>query len=239
MQKPSKFHNNRKSYNWLIYDIGDKWLLEYSKYYKNTLVDLGCGTAPYKDFFLEYADKYVGVDWTKTLHNSQADVISNLNEKIKLPDNYADTIVSLSVMEHLCEPQIFLNESYRILKDGGIMILQVPWMWWIHELPHDYFRYTQHSINMLSKFGFEVKNVTPLGSRRETLDTTWFHFIKRTMDEYENSEKKLPFRYKLVFKFLNFVFLFLSLFIDKLKKANESDPLFTLGYGFVLIKRKD
>jgi hypothetical protein len=59
------------------------------------------------------------------------------------------------------------------------------------------------------------------------------------MDEYENSEKKLPFRYKLVFKFLNFVFLFLSLFIDKLKKANESDPLFTLGYGFVLIKRKD
>lgn len=29
MQKPSKFHNNRKSYNWLIYDIGDKWLLEY------------------------------------------------------------------------------------------------------------------------------------------------------------------------------------------------------------------
>lgn len=40
MQKPSKFHNNRKSYNWLIYDIGDKWLIEYSKYYKGTLVDL-------------------------------------------------------------------------------------------------------------------------------------------------------------------------------------------------------
>ena len=40
MQKPSKYHNNRKSYNWLIYDTGDKWLIEYSKYYKGTLVDL-------------------------------------------------------------------------------------------------------------------------------------------------------------------------------------------------------
>lgn len=116
---PSKNHNNRRAYNWLAYDNGDKWLLEYSKYYKGTLVDLGCGTAPYKEFFLQYANEYIGVDWTNTLHNSKADIISNLNKKVELEDNYADTIISLSVMEHLCEPQIFLNESYRILKNGG------------------------------------------------------------------------------------------------------------------------
>ena len=86
----------------------------------------------------------------------------NLNEKIKLPDDYADTIVSLSVMEHLCEPQIFLNESYRILKDGGIMILQVPWMWWIHELPHDYFRYTPYGLKyMFEKAGYKDIQVQP------------------------------------------------------------------------------
>lgn len=162
MQKPSKLHNNKKPYNWLIYDNSDKWLLEYSKHYKGILIDLGCGTAPYKDFFLQYADKYIGVDWTNTLHNSKADIISDLNKKIELANNFADTIISLSVMEHLCEPQIFLNESYRILKDGGTIILQVPFMWWIHEAPHDYFRYTPYGLKyMFEKAGYTDIQVQP------------------------------------------------------------------------------
>ncbi|MFA7083372.1 MAG: class I SAM-dependent methyltransferase [Arcobacteraceae bacterium] len=155
LNKPSQYHNNRQAYNWLIYNNGNKWLLEYSKHYKGTLADLGCGTAPYKEFFLEYADKYIGVDWTNTLHDSKADIASNLNEKIKLPNNYADTIVSLSVMEHLCEPQVFLNESYRILKDGGTIILGVPWMW-AHKAPYDYFRYTPYGLKyMFEKAGYK------------------------------------------------------------------------------------
>jgi 2-polyprenyl-3-methyl-5-hydroxy-6-metoxy-1,4-benzoquinol methylase len=120
--KPSRHHRNRKLNNWALYDISDKFLEKYSPYYKGRLVDLGCGEAPYKEYFLQHADSYIGVDWTKTLHNSKADVISDLNKKIDLGDETADTIVSLSVMEHLCEPQIFLNESFRILKQGGSMI---------------------------------------------------------------------------------------------------------------------
>ena len=141
MQKPSKYHNNRKSYNWLAYDNGDKWLLEYSKHYKGILIDLGCGTAPYKDFFLQYADKYVGVDWTKTLHNSKADVISNL------------------------------NESYRILKDNGTIILQVPFMWWVHEAPYDYFRYTPYGLKyMFEKAGYKDIHIQPTSG----FFTMWF-----------------------------------------------------------------
>ena len=60
--KPSKYHSNRKDINWLLYDIGDKWLEEYSKYYKGNLYDLGCGEAPYKKYFLQYCDEYIGVD---------------------------------------------------------------------------------------------------------------------------------------------------------------------------------
>lgn len=162
MKKPSIFHNNRRPYNWIIYDNGDKWLLEYSIHYKGTLVDLGCGTAPYKEFFLHYADKYIGVDWTNTLHSSKADVISDLNEKINLEDNFADTIVSLSVMEHLCEPQIFLNESYRILKQDGTIILSIPWMWRIHEAPYDYFRYTPFGLKYIfEKAGYKNIHIQP------------------------------------------------------------------------------
>ncbi len=154
--KPSQYHSNKSWHNWILYDISDRYLEKYSKYIKGHLVDLGCGEAPYKEYFLQYADKYTGVDWTKTLHNSKADVVSDLNKNIELEDEVADSIISLSVMEHLCEPQIFLNESYRILKKGGVMILQVPWQWWIHEAPYDYFRYTPYGLKYIfEKAGFE------------------------------------------------------------------------------------
>lgn len=148
-------HANRKNHNWLVYDIGDKYLNKYSKYYKGDLFDLGCGEAPFKDFFLKFCDSYTGVDWTKTFHDSKVDIVSNLNEKIELDNEVADTLISISVMEHLCEPQVFLNESFRILKKDGNFILQVPWQWWIHEAPHDYFRYSPFALEyMFNKAGF-------------------------------------------------------------------------------------
>lgn len=166
----SRNHSNRGAHNWLIYDIGDKFLQKYTPYYKGVMYDLGCGEAPYKEYFLQFADSYTGVDWTKTLHNSKADVVSDLNKKIELEDETADTIISLSVMEHLCEPQVFLNESYRILRPGGTMILQVPWQWWIHEAPHDYFRYTSYGLKYLfKKAGFIDIQVEP----QTGFFTTW------------------------------------------------------------------
>ena len=161
--KPSKMHSNRKLYNWLIYDIGDKFLNKYSNYYKGCLVDLGCGEAPYREYFLQFADKYVGVDWASSYHNIAADVISDLNEKIDLPDEYADTIISLAVMEHLKEPKTFLSEAYRILKKGGVIILQVPFQWWVHEAPYDYFRFTPYGLKyLLENAGFKDIHIEPM-----------------------------------------------------------------------------
>jgi SAM-dependent methyltransferase len=162
LNSPSKYHHNRRQINWLLYDITDKYLIEFSKYYKGRLVDLGCGTAPYKEFFLQYADSYMGVDWSESIHEFKGDVISNLNEKINLEDDFADTIVSLSVMEHLYNPEVFLSETYRVLKDDGVFVLGVPWMWWIHEAPHDYYRYTSFGLkHLLQKAGFSEVEIIP------------------------------------------------------------------------------
>lgn len=160
--KASELHPNKKAYNRLIYDTYDKYFDEYSKHYKGTLYDLGCGEAPYKKYFLQYCDEYVGVDWGDSLHKIEANIVANLNEPLPIEDEKADTVVSLSVLEHLCEPQIFLNECFRILKKEGTLILEVPWMVWIHEEPHDYFRYTPYGLKyMLKKAGFKDIHVQP------------------------------------------------------------------------------
>lgn len=158
--KISQDHTNRKLFNWLIYDIGDKFLQKHTEKYRGVIYDLGCGESPYRDFFLNYCSQYIGVDWSESCHENSANVIADLNKKLPIDSDVADTVLSISVLEHLAEPQSLLNEAYRILKPGGNLILQVPWQWWIHEAPHDYFRYTPYGLKyMLDKAGFEDINI--------------------------------------------------------------------------------
>jgi len=116
----SNTHTNRQPHNWLVYNLGDRSLEKYIPYYKGVMYDLGSGESPYKDFFLQHADQYVAVDWASCLHDLKADILADLNRPLPIESESADTVVSLSVMEHLCEPQQFLNEAYRILKGGGL-----------------------------------------------------------------------------------------------------------------------
>jgi hypothetical protein len=53
-----------------------------------------------------------GVDWSGTLHELKADILADLNEPLPIEDQVADTVVSLSVLEHLREPQTMLNEAF-------------------------------------------------------------------------------------------------------------------------------
>jgi ubiquinone/menaquinone biosynthesis C-methylase UbiE len=103
--------------NYSIFKIGNKFFEKYQSYCRGKLIDLGCGEAPYKNKFKNIKE-YIGIDWDNSRHNTKADIISNLNEKIELPNDVADTIISLSVMEYLNKLQNFLKESYRILKGG-------------------------------------------------------------------------------------------------------------------------
>ncbi len=228
--KPSKNHSNRDWHNWILYVTGDKYLEKYSKYYKGHLIDLGCGDAHYKSYFLQFADKYTGVDWIKTQHNSKADVYSDLNDTIEIDDGAADTVVSFSVLEHLCEPQNFLNEAYRILKKNGYMILQVPWQWWIHEAPYDFFRYSPFGIKyMYEKAGFRIIKIEATTG----FFTTWI--VK--MNYFSNRFIKGPKIIKIIIKTSLIPFWtigqILAPYLDKLDRNWNAE---TQGY-FVLAKK--
>ena len=231
MVKPSSFHNNRRWHNWIVYDINDKFLQKYSKSIKGHLVDLGCGEAPYKKYFLQFADKYTGVDWSNTLHNSKIDVHSNLNVEIDLKDEVADSIVSISVLEHLLEPQVFLNESFRILKKDGRMLLQVPWQWRLHEIPHDYFRYTPYALkNMFAKAGFnDVKIEATSG-----FFTTWLVKMNYFTHRWVKGPKIIKWSIAI---FLIPFWTFGQLLAPYLDMLDSDWKVETQGY-FVLAKKK-
>jgi SAM-dependent methyltransferase len=96
---------------------------------------------------------------------------------LPIESEVADTVVSRSAMEHLCEPLTMLNEACRILKSGGKIALQVPWQWWIHEAPYDFFRYTPYGLKYLfEKAGFVDVKVEPQAGffTTMTLKTNYF-----------------------------------------------------------------
>lgn len=142
-------------YNYLIQKINEKIAKNFL--YKGLVVDLGCGTSPYKKDILAVADKYIGVDWKNSLHDqSSIDIFADLCEPLPIADCFADTVVSFQVMEHLPEPSLFLSEAFRILNKGGQILITVPFMWHVHEEPCDYFRYTRHGLKyLLDKAGFQ------------------------------------------------------------------------------------
>jgi len=176
----SRNHSNRKAHNWLIYNISDRFLQRFSPLFTGDLYDLGSGESPYKDFFLLYAKKYVAVDWSGSFHDTQADIVADLNEPLPIDADVADTVVSLSVLEHLREPQLMLTEAHRILKEGGAIVLQVPWQWQLHEQPHDYFRYTPFGLKtMFERAGFVDIEVEPQAGFFTTMTMKWNYFTRR------------------------------------------------------------
>lgn len=147
-------------HNWLALKINNLTVARHLERMRGYVYDLGCGIRPYEPEIRGHAERYIGVDWSNSLHGLQADIAADLNGKLPIEDEVADTVVSFQVMEHLCEPQIMLGEAHRILKPGGNILLTVPFQWWIHEAPYDYFRYTRHGLEyMFSKAGYVNVNV--------------------------------------------------------------------------------
>jgi len=142
-------------FNWLAHKTNNEQVQKYLPHMTGTVYDLGCGTRPYEKDILKRANYYVGVDWSNTMHGLHADIEADLNAPLPFTDGVADTVVTFQVLEHLHEPQIMLNEAFRILRKGGGIFLSVPFQWWLHEAPYDYYRYTRYGLEyMFEKAGF-------------------------------------------------------------------------------------
>lgn len=223
-------HPNRGFHNWLIYKINNRMLKKFTELYKGVLYDFGCGEAPYKEYFLNYCNSYIGIDWEDSFHNKKADLFMDLNKPIKINSSLADTIVSLSVLEHLYEPQIMLTEAYRILKNDGYLILQVPFQWWLHEAPHDYYRYTPYGLKyLLEKAGFDSIIVLPSSGLFTTLALKFNYFTAR----YTKGKSMLNKIIKFFLIPIWFANQLCSPILDKLDKNWELE-----SSGFWIVARK-
>lgn len=112
------------------------------------LVDLGCGRVPYYAWYHERVEEVTCVDWENSQHNSShVDHLADLNEPLDfLPDAHFDTVLCTDVLEHLHAPEVLFAEMARIARPGAKLIVGVPFLYWVHEAPHDHHRFTAHKL---------------------------------------------------------------------------------------------
>lgn len=192
------------------------------------LLDIGCGSVPYYDIYKDLVQDTICIDWGKEDGEiSYLDYIADLNEKIALDSEIADTVLCTDVLEHIRTPEILFSEMARLMRKDAKLILTVPFLYWIHDEPYDNHRYTRY---MLEDF-----------CKRNNLTVV-------SLEEYGGLPEVL---YDLVYKGYNFygfplrrAFLFfwrkLGMFLHRRKKVKEwsmqSRKTFPLGY--ILIAQK-
>lgn len=119
-------------------------------------LDVGCGQKPYADLFA--SSEYIGLDrdTPETRRRNKADVYYD-GDTFPFPGGGFDSVVCNQVLEHVFDPERFLSEINRILREGGVLLLSVPFVWDEHEQPFDYARYSSFGLKyLLENRGFRI-----------------------------------------------------------------------------------
>ena len=139
------------------------------RYASGTLADLGCGEVPLYGMYRAHVENIVCVDWPSSKHRlSHVDVQCDLSEPLPLASNSVETVVLSDVLEHVLDPGALWREMRRVVAPGGYVLVNVPFLYWLHEQPHDYYRYTTHALRHLAEAtGFDVEHLEVLGGSIE------------------------------------------------------------------------
>ncbi len=134
--------------------------------FRGRVLDVGCGSMPYREVLAAHGKvtEYIGLDIEA---NEKYGVFPHLlwdGNVIPLANAAVDNILTTEFLEHHPDPQAVLREMHRVLAAGGSIFGTVPFIWNLHELPNDEFRYTPMSLErMLSAAGFTDIKIEALG----------------------------------------------------------------------------
>ncbi|PCI21361.1 hypothetical protein COB64_00560 [Candidatus Wolfebacteria bacterium] len=198
----------------------------FSKYIKkdSVVLDLGAGRLFYKNFLKNYTDNYFSLDFKKT--HKDLDYIGTTS-RTNLENERFDIVFSSQVFEHIPDPLESFHEINRILKKGGIAIISVPFLMYIHNEPYDYFRYTRYSLKKFSdENNFEILVLKEVGGFFGFLGSVGAIF---SMGLFWN----IPILKWVVYG-LNFIIQYILLFLDRISRNKKVFPS-----NYLLIIKKE
>ncbi|KFN51267.1 hypothetical protein P873_03100 [Arenimonas composti TR7-09 = DSM 18010] len=91
---------------------------------------------------------YVALDYPVTgrdLYGARPDVFAD-GAALPFADASVDGVICLEVLEHVADPARVVAEIARVLRPGGDAWISMPFLYPLHDAPHDYQRYTEFGL---------------------------------------------------------------------------------------------
>lgn len=154
LEAPNRY-DVRKELEGILEDVRDKQL---------AVLDAGAGDCFTKRFFVGTKHKYTAmdlVDGEAVSNPFELDIFGDIQNMPFENDNF-DLVLCLEVLEHIPEPELALEEIFRVLKKRGILLLSAPLM--SVGFHKDFYRFTPPTFKkMLETAGFQVKKIKAVG----------------------------------------------------------------------------
>lgn len=148
---------------------------------RGVLLDIGCGARPFEAVFAGCVTRYLGTDLpaSQYLGGRRPDAYARA-EAQPVRGGSVDTVLGLSMLTYLPEPGRMLDEAWRVLRPGGVLILEFTQSAPLHDEPHDYFRFTRYGAAwLLERAGFEPMEFIPVAGAWVRTGMWWIQALNR------------------------------------------------------------
>ncbi len=158
--------------------------------FKGTMLDIGCGVMPYKSAIMAdgKVERYIGMDIVNSdYHNRVVPDLAWDAQHIPLENESVDSAMATEFFEHYFDTQNAMKEIARVLRPDGVLFATVPFIWNLHEVPYDEYRFTPFSLRKhLEKAGFHNITIGALGGWKRALAqmiVLYIQFERHTTNE--------------------------------------------------------
>lgn len=228
------------------------------EYAKGTIVDIGCGSANYKDFCLALSQvsSYLPMDYPTWGANfkdsinlaSELGVVGSTllrsspnkalawvdGTELAIKSESVETVLSLGVLEHIRDYRAYLSEATRVLKKDGNFIITIPFLYQAHggqDGVDDYYRWTMSGLKYdLEKSGLKCVVIEGFGGPGTMFSQLINGYLIKKLNLYSGKNKilKLLF-FGILLAPVFFLVNSISFIIEKLDK----DRTFASGFRAV------
>lgn len=195
---------------------------------QGTVVDIGCGRGPYRSLLLAPPSRitnYIGLDLSGNHYDRRGSAASVYWDGRAMPfaANSVDGAIATEVFEHCPDPSAIMAEALRVLKPGGRLFFTVPFLWPLHDVPYDEYRYTPFSLERhLRSAGFGGIQIGALGGWDASLAQMLGLWVRR---------RPLPVPVRMLLSVLLFPAVWLLSKTDKTPAAFTESQMVTGLWG--------
>lgn len=154
-------------------EVARKRCDEYNIQMEAFVLDVGCGSGAFVDECRSRGQVAYGCDIGKYSYTENDNFIYHQRfEDINFPTDYFDWVACHDVLEHSLDPKKMLSEIFRILKQGGNCVIDLPRFF--HEsgkhhwkdIEHIWFFEDKQLIKILEEIGFSIEKIKhPINSK--------------------------------------------------------------------------